>query len=68
MEDPIHGIHLETFTQAIPVPLEYVQQVRFPFEGVKPLFQSLGIFTVYEQVNKIYVQVATKKFYTKSGV
>lgn len=50
------------------MPLEYVQQVRFPFEGVKPLFQSLGIFTVYEQVNKIYVQVATKKFYTKSGV
>lgn len=28
VEDPIHGIHLETFTQAIPVPLEYVQQAQ----------------------------------------
>ncbi|NXD46031.1 PRRC1 protein, partial [Copsychus sechellarum] len=28
IEDPIHGIHLETFTQATPVPLEYVQQAK----------------------------------------
>nr|XP_016854447.1 PREDICTED: protein PRRC1 [Anolis carolinensis] len=28
VEDPIHGIHLETFTQATPVPLEYVQQAQ----------------------------------------
>ncbi|XP_027462051.1 protein PRRC1 isoform X1 [Zalophus californianus] len=27
VEDPVHGIHLETFTQATPVPLEFVQQV-----------------------------------------
>ncbi|XP_070954600.1 protein PRRC1 isoform X2 [Macaca nemestrina] len=26
VEDPVHGIHLETFTQATPVPLEFVQQ------------------------------------------
>ncbi|KAM6034330.1 protein PRRC1 isoform 3-T3 [Chlamydotis macqueenii] len=26
IEDPIHGIHLEAFTQATPVPLQYVQQ------------------------------------------
>uniref|UniRef100_G3RT67 Protein PRRC1 n=1 Tax=Gorilla gorilla gorilla TaxID=9595 RepID=G3RT67_GORGO len=29
VEDPVHGIHLETFTQATPVPLEFVQQVGF---------------------------------------
>ncbi|CAI5797966.1 NTPase_I-T domain-containing protein [Podarcis lilfordi] len=28
VEDPVHGIHLETFTQATPVPLEYVQQAQ----------------------------------------
>ncbi|KAM9093954.1 protein PRRC1 isoform X1 [Sarcophilus harrisii] len=28
IEDPLHGIHLETFTQATPVPLEYVQQAQ----------------------------------------
>uniref|UniRef100_A0A8C6YKG4 Proline rich coiled-coil 1 n=1 Tax=Nothoprocta perdicaria TaxID=30464 RepID=A0A8C6YKG4_NOTPE len=28
IEDPIHGIHLETFTQATPVPLQYVQQAQ----------------------------------------
>ncbi|NWV38707.1 PRRC1 protein, partial [Grantiella picta] len=28
IEDPVHGIHLETFTQATPVPLEYVQQAK----------------------------------------
>ncbi|XP_053153512.1 protein PRRC1 isoform X2 [Hemicordylus capensis] len=28
VEDPIHGIHLETFTQATPLPLEYVQQAQ----------------------------------------
>ncbi|XP_074063243.1 protein PRRC1 [Macrotis lagotis] len=28
VEDPAHGIHLETFTQATPVPLEYVQQAQ----------------------------------------
>ncbi|KAB1281009.1 Protein PRRC1 [Camelus dromedarius] len=27
VEDPVHGIHLEAFTQATPVPLEFVQQV-----------------------------------------
>lgn len=29
VEDPVHGIHLEAFTQATPVPLEFVQQVSF---------------------------------------
>lgn len=29
VEDPVHGIHLEAFTQATPVPLEFVQQVGF---------------------------------------
>ncbi|KAB0396585.1 hypothetical protein E2I00_019771 [Balaenoptera physalus] len=29
VEDPVHGIHLEAFTQATPVPLEFVQQVTF---------------------------------------
>ncbi|KAM6105357.1 protein PRRC1 isoform 1-T3 [Pterocles gutturalis] len=28
IEDPVHGIHLETFTQATPVPLQYVQQAK----------------------------------------
>ncbi|XP_078385976.1 protein PRRC1 [Cetorhinus maximus] len=28
LEDPVHGIHLENFTQATPVPLEYVQQAQ----------------------------------------
>ncbi|XP_068944277.1 protein PRRC1 [Petaurus breviceps papuanus] len=28
IEDPVHGIHLETFTQATPVPLEYVQEAQ----------------------------------------
>uniref|UniRef100_A0A8D2LBH0 Proline rich coiled-coil 1 n=1 Tax=Varanus komodoensis TaxID=61221 RepID=A0A8D2LBH0_VARKO len=28
VEDPIHGIHLEAFTQATPVPLEYVHQAQ----------------------------------------
>ncbi|ELW68444.1 protein PRRC1 [Tupaia chinensis] len=28
VEDPVHGIHLETFTQATPVPLESVQQAQ----------------------------------------
>uniref|UniRef100_A0A8C8R9Q5 Proline rich coiled-coil 1 n=1 Tax=Pelusios castaneus TaxID=367368 RepID=A0A8C8R9Q5_9SAUR len=28
VEDPVHGIHLETFTQATPVPLEYIQQAQ----------------------------------------
>ncbi|OWK59636.1 Protein PRRC1 [Lonchura striata] len=30
IEDPIHGIHLEAFTQATPVPLQYVQQSLTP--------------------------------------
>lgn len=29
VEDPVHGIRLEAFTQATPVPLEFVQQVSF---------------------------------------
>uniref|UniRef100_A0A8C3L0V4 Proline rich coiled-coil 1 n=1 Tax=Chrysolophus pictus TaxID=9089 RepID=A0A8C3L0V4_CHRPC len=29
IEDPVHGIHLEAFTQATPVPLQYVQPVVF---------------------------------------
>lgn len=28
VEDPVHGIHLETFTQATPIPLEFVQQAQ----------------------------------------
>ncbi|XP_020770278.2 protein PRRC1 isoform X1 [Odocoileus virginianus] len=28
VEDPVHGIHLEAFTQATPVPLEFVQQAQ----------------------------------------
>ncbi|CAH2296050.1 PRRC1 [Pelobates cultripes] len=28
LDDPIHGIRLETFTQATPLPLEYVQQAQ----------------------------------------
>ncbi|XP_053329707.1 protein PRRC1 [Spea bombifrons] len=28
VDDPVHGIHLETFTQATPVPPEYVQQAQ----------------------------------------
>uniref|UniRef100_A0A8C5SP05 Non-canonical purine NTP phosphatase/PRRC1 domain-containing protein n=1 Tax=Laticauda laticaudata TaxID=8630 RepID=A0A8C5SP05_LATLA len=28
LEDPVHGIHLESFTQATPIPLEYIQQAQ----------------------------------------
>ncbi|XP_072272112.1 protein PRRC1 isoform X2 [Pyxicephalus adspersus] len=28
LDDPVHGIRLETFTQATPLPLEYVQQAQ----------------------------------------
>ncbi|XP_042678902.1 protein PRRC1 isoform X2 [Centrocercus urophasianus] len=28
IDDPVHGIHLEAFTQATPVPLQYVQQAK----------------------------------------
>ncbi|NXS06447.1 PRRC1 protein, partial [Neodrepanis coruscans] len=28
IEDPVHGIHLEAFTQATPVPSQYVQQAK----------------------------------------
>ncbi|XP_054253761.1 protein PRRC1 [Indicator indicator] len=28
IEDPVHGIHLEAFTQATPVPLQYIQQAK----------------------------------------
>ncbi|XP_060538525.1 protein PRRC1 isoform X1 [Pantherophis guttatus] len=28
LEDPVHGIHLESFTQATPIPVEYIQQAQ----------------------------------------
>ncbi|KAK1174477.1 protein PRRC1-like isoform X1 [Acipenser oxyrinchus oxyrinchus] len=37
LEDPTHGIHIESFTQATPVPLEYVQQA----ETLTPIDYSL---------------------------
>lgn len=41
VEDPVHGIRLEAFTQATPVPLEFVQQV-----GLLHLFLS-SVFIVF---------------------
>lgn len=38
VEDPVHGIRLEGFTQATPVPLEFVQQVSFFAFSWHPVF------------------------------
>ncbi|XP_071587889.1 protein PRRC1 isoform X2 [Heliangelus exortis] len=40
IEDPVHGIHLEAFTQATPVPLQYVQQA---YTGICSKLQSLHV-------------------------
>lgn len=33
LDDPAHGIHIEVFTQATPLTLEVVQQVRLSTSG-----------------------------------
>uniref|UniRef100_A0A667GQ58 Protein PRRC1 n=1 Tax=Lynx canadensis TaxID=61383 RepID=A0A667GQ58_LYNCA len=52
VEDPAHGIHLETFTQATPVPLEFVQQVGFLFfiilhRNLKYCFNTKSFFRFF---------------------
>uniref|UniRef100_A0ABI7YTA3 Non-canonical purine NTP phosphatase/PRRC1 domain-containing protein n=1 Tax=Felis catus TaxID=9685 RepID=A0ABI7YTA3_FELCA len=52
VEDPAHGIHLETFTQATPVPLEFVQQVGFLFfiilhRNLKYCFNNKSFFRFF---------------------
>ncbi|XP_063001886.1 LOW QUALITY PROTEIN: protein PRRC1-like [Elgaria multicarinata webbii] len=57
VEDPIHGIHLEAFTQATPVPLEYVQQA----QGLTPQDYNLRwsglLVTVGEVIEKNLLHV-----------
>lgn len=57
IEDPIHGIHLEAFTQATPVPLQYVQQAK----SLTPQDYNLGwsglLVTVGEVLEKSMLNV-----------
>lgn len=58
IEDPAHGIHLEAFTQATPVPLEFVQQA----QNLTPQDYSLRwsglLVTVGEVLEKSLVNVS----------
>ncbi|NXK94575.1 PRRC1 protein, partial [Formicarius rufipectus] len=57
LEDPIHGIHLETFTQATPVPLEYVQQAKSLTPEDYSLRWSGLLVTVGEVLEKSVLKV-----------
>uniref|UniRef100_A0A8D0BX14 Proline rich coiled-coil 1 n=1 Tax=Salvator merianae TaxID=96440 RepID=A0A8D0BX14_SALMN len=52
VEDPIHGIHLEAFTQATPVPLVYVQQAQSSTPQDYNLRWSGLLVTVGEVIEK----------------
>ncbi|XP_061462358.1 protein PRRC1 [Rhineura floridana] len=58
VEDPIHGIHLETFTQATPVPLEYVQQAQSLTPQDYNLRWSGLLVTVGEVIEKNLLHVS----------
>ncbi|XP_001370362.1 protein PRRC1 isoform X1 [Monodelphis domestica] len=58
VEDPVHGIHLETFTQATPVPLEYVQQAQCLTPKDYNLRWSGLLVTVGEVLEKSLVHVS----------
>ncbi|XP_029797691.1 protein PRRC1 [Suricata suricatta] len=57
VEDPVHGIHLETFTQATPVPLEFVQQAQSLTPQDYHLRWSGLLVTVGEVLEKSLVNV-----------
>ncbi|XP_032707849.1 protein PRRC1 [Lontra canadensis] len=57
VEDPVHGIHLETFTQATPVPLECVQQAQSLTPQDYSLRWSGLLVTVGEVLEKSLVNV-----------
>nr|XP_020042524.1 protein PRRC1 [Castor canadensis] len=58
VEDPVHGIHLETFTQATPVPLEFVQQAQSLTPQDYNLRWSGLLVTVGEVLEKSLVNVS----------
>ncbi|NXI71161.1 PRRC1 protein, partial [Anseranas semipalmata] len=57
IEDPVHGIHLEAFTQATPVPLQYVQQAKSLTPQDYNLRWSGLLVTVGEVLEKNIVNV-----------
>ncbi|KAI1239644.1 hypothetical protein IHE44_0011066 [Lamprotornis superbus] len=58
IEDPIHGIHLEAFTQATPVPLQYVQQAKSLTPQDYSLRWSGLLVTVGEVLEKSMLNVS----------
>lgn len=58
VEDPAHGIHLEAFTQATPVPLEFVQQAQSLTPQDYNLRWSGLLVTVGEVLEKSLVNVS----------
>ncbi|KAG8516710.1 Protein PRRC1 [Galemys pyrenaicus] len=58
VEDPVHGIHLEAFTQATPVPLEFVQQAQSLTPQDYNLRWSGLLVTVGEVLEKSLVNVS----------
>lgn len=58
VEDPVHGIHLETFTQATPVPLEFVQQAQSLTPQDYSLRWSGLLVTVGEVLEKSLLNVS----------
>ncbi|RLV90210.1 hypothetical protein DV515_00014525 [Chloebia gouldiae] len=58
IEDPIHGIHLEAFTQATPVPLHYVQQAKSLTPQDYSLRWSGLLVTVGEVLEKSVLNVS----------
>ncbi|XP_056369634.1 protein PRRC1 [Oenanthe melanoleuca] len=58
IEDPVHGIHLEAFTQATPVPLQYVQQAKSLTPQDYSLRWSGLLVTVGEVLEKSMLNVS----------
>nr|KAF6490717.1 proline rich coiled-coil 1 [Molossus molossus] len=58
VEDPAHGIHLEAFTQATPLPLEFVQQAQSLTPQDYNLRWSGLLVTVGEVLEKSLVNVS----------
>ncbi|XP_004609882.1 protein PRRC1 [Sorex araneus] len=58
VEDPVHGIHLETFTQATPIPLEFVQQAQSLTPQDYNLRWSGLLVTVGEVLEKSLVNIS----------
>ncbi|NXE97504.1 PRRC1 protein, partial [Menura novaehollandiae] len=58
IEDPVHGIHLEAFTQATPVPLQYVQEAKSLTPQDYSLRWSGLLVTVGEVLEKSVLNVS----------